>query len=655
MRHFKSFKLLAAASIFIAILAFAGAVRNQTVSVELKTDVLGEPISPYLYGQFIEHLGRCIYDGLWAEMLEDRKFFYPIDGKTPAWTLHEPGPSTWEGEGHSYEILTRSPWLPIGGAESVEMVRENSFVGEHTPRIQRREGRRAGIYQAGLSLQRGREYTGRVVLAGEGAAAPIQVSLIWGRGASDRTILEVADLGSDYQTFDFRMVSEGETDAGRFEIATRGDGALLVGTASLMPADNFFGWRADTLELLKQLNSPIYRWPGGNFVSGYDWKDGIGNRDLRPPRKNPAWTGIESNDVGIHEFIDLCREIDAEPFVAVNTGLADVESAAGNVEYINGGIDTEMGRLRADNGHPEPFGVRWWAVGNEMYGDWQLGHLPLGEYVRKHNAVAEAIWKIDPDAELVGVGEVGQWSRTMLRDSGEHMNMISEHIYWQNRDDLVEHVQQVPRRIREIAQAHRVYRDELGGLRERDIPVALDEWNYWYGPFEYGELGVRYTLQDALGIAAGLHELFRNTDIYHMANYAQTVNVIGAIKTTPTKAEFETTGLVLKLYRQRFGTIPIEVSGVFDSLDVVAAWAHDRSGITVGVVNPSSSKIALDLRSDSAELTGKARQWVIAGPDRFASNQPGRPRQVDISHRTVSLENLVVPPLSVNLFWVETN
>lgn len=623
------------------------------VAIELKADATSEAISPFLYGQFIEHLGRCIYGGLWAEMLEDRKFFYPIEGKTPAWTLHEPGPTSWEGEGHPYEILTQSPWMPMGGTESVEMVRENSFVGEHTPRIQLRQGSRAGIYQPGLSLQRRREYTGRVVLAGDATTAPIRVSLIWGRGAGDRATFEIEELGSDFRTFTFQLVSGGDTDSGRFEIASRSEGAFLVGAASLMPADNVLGWRADTLTLLRQLDSPIYRWPGGNFVSGYDWQDGIGDRDLRPPRKNPAWTGIESNDVGIHEFIDLCREINAEPFVALNTGLADVESAARNVEYINGGIDTAMGRLRAENGHPQPFRVRWWAVGNEMYGDWQLGHMPLAEYIRKHNAVAEAIWKIDPEAQLVGVGEVGQWSRAMLKDSGGHMNMISEHIYWQNRDDLVEHVQQVPRRIREVALAHRVYRDELAGLHERNIPVALDEWNYWYGPFEYGELGVQYSLQDAFGIAAGLHELFRNTDVYQMANYAQTVNVIGAIKTTPTAVEFETTGLVLKLYRQRFGTIPIEVSGEFDPLDVVAAWSTDRDGLTVGVVNPTTSPLNIDFRAVSAELTGKARQWIVSGPDRFAANRPGAPRQVDISHRTVTLENLVAPPLSVNLFWLE--
>ena len=111
-----------------------------------------------------------------------------------------------------------------------------------------------------------------------------------------------------------------------------------------MPADNIYGWRADTLALLKELNSPVYRWPGGNFVSGYDWRDGIGDPDKRPPRKNPAWKGIEHNDVGIHEYMALMREIGAEPYVAVNTGLADETAAAQEVEYLNGSAGDAAGQ-----------------------------------------------------------------------------------------------------------------------------------------------------------------------------------------------------------------------------------------------------------------------------------------------------------------------
>ncbi len=122
-----------------------------------------------------------------------------------------------------------------------------------------------------------------------------------------------------------------------------------------MPADNVQGFRPDTLALLRELNAPVYRWPGGNFVSGYNWRDGIGDRDKRPPRKNPAWKGVEHNDVGIHEFMALCALLETEPYIAVNSGLGDVASAADEVEYVNGAAATPMGKLRAANGHAEPY------------------------------------------------------------------------------------------------------------------------------------------------------------------------------------------------------------------------------------------------------------------------------------------------------------
>ncbi|MBN2371137.1 MAG: hypothetical protein JXO72_11695, partial [Vicinamibacteria bacterium] len=616
----------------------------------------GAPISKNIYGQFIEHLGRCIYGGTWAEMIEDRKFYYPVTGEAPAWGMYEPGMPSWEGEGHPYELLERSPWMIVGDNRAVAMVKKGAFVGEHSPEVTLPgENRSAGIMQERLGLDAEREYTGRLVLAGDPSAAPIRVSLVWGGGAGDRDTVVIDTLNEAFAKHQLRFCSSGTTDNGRIEIVGRGAGRFRIGTVSLMPADNVNGWRADTLALLKQLDSPVYRWPGGNFVSGYDWQDGVGDRDRRPPRKNPAWKGIEHNDVGIHEFMDLCREIGAEPYIAVNTGLGGAEAAAQQVEYVNGSDSSAMGRLRAKNGHSRPFGVKLWAVGNEMYGDWQLGHMPLEDYVKKHIQVVEAMRAVDSSIQPVAVGAAGDWSRTMLSHGASHMSLISEHIYWQDKDDLVEHVTQISDGIRRIAEAHRLYRKELPVLQNQDIRVALDEWNYWYGPFEFGELGVRYFMQDALGIAAGLHELFRNSDIYAMANYAQTVNVIGAIKTTKTRAEMETTGLVLALYRRRFGEIPISIEGDLAPLDVSAARAENGSRVTVAVVNPTEKRWAVSLTVKGAELAETTRQWVIAGPSRWAFNSPGRERSVDVrqTSRYGPIGSLDIEPLSVSLFSMD--
>jgi alpha-N-arabinofuranosidase len=591
-------------------------------------------------------------------MLEDRKFYYPVTGEAPAWEMFKPGKSSWEGEGHPYELLVRSPWMIIGDKENVSMETDNAFVGEHTPRINLKgDGTPAGLLQNRLALVEGKGYTGRIVLAGEAQAGPIRVSLVWGGGANDRETVTINELTSSFTTYQLQFNAKSSTDNGRIEITSSGKGYFSVGTVSIMPDDNILGWRADVVELLKELNSPVYRWPGGNFVSGYDWKDGIGDPDRRPPRKNPAWKGVEHNDVGIHEFMALCREINTEAFIAVNTGLGGVTSAAEEIEYVNGASDTPMGKLRAKNGHSKPYGVKWWAIGNEMYGDWQLGHMPLEEYVKKHNKVVAAMRKVDPDMQAIAVGAIGPWSKQMLTTCSDYMSLISEHLYCQDKEDIVEHTRQIAEKIGEIARAHREYRKTIPNLKNKDIRIAQDEWNYWYGPNEYGELGTRYFLQDGLGVAIGLHEYFRHSDLFFMANYAQTVNVIGAIKTTKTEAEFETTGLVLKLYRERFGTIPVRLTGEYSPLDISAGLSDDGNILTVAVVNPSTQSRSVELTLNEGQFSGGGTRWVITGPNKWSYNAPGKQRQVDIIQTAVinASNDIILAPLSVTLYALELN
>jgi alpha-L-arabinofuranosidase len=289
-----------------------------------------------------------------------------------------------------------------------------------------------------------------------------------------------------------------------------------------------------------------------------------------------------------------------------------------------------MGALRAANGHQVPYNVLWWGIGNEMYGDWQLGHMPLADYVQKHKAFAEAMRQADSDIKLVAVGASGPWSETMLAEAADHMHLLSEHFYCGESPDLVTHVGAIRAQIQAKVATHRFYHQTLPSLADRTIRIAMDEWNYWYGDHVYGELGTRYHLKDALGVAAGLHEFFRNSDIIEMANYAQTVNVIGCIKTTKTAAAFATTGLVLKLYRREFGPNPVAITGDFGPLDVAAAWTANKSALTVGIVNPLNHGYAIPLTVQGAALSGGGKRFVIAGPDPMAYNTPGEKPAVDI-------------------------
>jgi alpha-N-arabinofuranosidase len=600
-------------------------------SLAIDASKTSAPISPYIYGQFIEHLGRCIYGGIWAEMLEDRKFWYDVGAKG-------------------------SPWTAIGDAANVAMAKENAYVGEHSPVITVAGGTASGIAHGGLGLIADREYRGRVILAGRDFKGAIEVSLVWGPGETDRETNTIAQPDNQDRKSPLAFKARATTDAGRLEIVGRGTGAFRIGAVSLMPADAIQGMRRDTLAALRELDSPVYRWPGGNFVSGYNWRDGLGDPDKRPPRKNPAWQGVEHNDFGLDEFMVFCRELHTEPYIAVNSGLGDVKAAAEEVEYANGSPESAMGKLRAQNGHAQPYGVKFWSIGNEMYGDWQLGHMPLEKYVQKHNDFAKGMRAVDPKIELIAVGAVGPWSETMLRNCADTMEYMSEHFYIQERPGVLAHSRQVPDNIRRIAAAHRRYRREIDALKGKDIRVALDEWNYWYGPHVFGELGTRYFLKDGLGIAAGLNEYARNSDIYFMANYAQTVNVIGAIKTNKTAAALETTGLALAMYRRHFGTIPVACVGRPYPLDVAAAWTDDRKALTIAVVNATEEPVSMPFTLTGANLSGKGRLWLMTGTDPMLYNDPGQPPKVRIEEREVNdfRNQLSVPALSASVYRLET-
>ena len=290
-----------------------------------------------------------------------------------------------------------------------------------------------------------------------------------------------------------------------------------------------------------------------------------------------------------------------------------------------------MGRIREANGHPEPWGVKFWAIGNEMYGDWQLGHMPLADYVKKHIQYAEAMKSMDPSIQVVAVGAIGTWSETMLAEAARHMDFISEHFYVGHKPDVISHVRQMPAAVRRIADAHRKYRASIPALQAKEIPVALDEWNYWYGPDVYGEIGTQYFLEDALGVAAALNEYARQTDIFFMANYAQTVNAIGAVKTSKTAAVLDTTGVILALYRKHFGTIPVSVTGAPEPLDIMACWKDEaKSLLTISVVNPGAAAQTFRLDTGKLRFSKMARLFLVDGPDPKAGNIPGQPPAVAV-------------------------
>jgi len=610
-------------------------VTSMNPSITINLSQKQSPLSKYVYGQFIEQMGNSIYGGIWAEMLQDRKFYFKPNSRNSPWKYSSQDSSQ----------------LRIDSLDA--------FTGKYSPVMIENSKANAILSQENLALKSGKKYEGRIVLAGNGVQRPIKVSLSWGDTNNQRDTFEIDSLTQGYKTYHFNFESGSTTRNGKLSIVLDGKGEISIGTASLMSADNIQGFRLDVIALMKELNAPVYRWPGGNFVSGYNWKDGVGDRDKRPPKINLAWESnykknrwkaVESNDVGLHEFMKLCNILNAEPYIAINTGLGTARLAAQEVQYLNGSTKTPMGKWRAQNGHPKPFGVKFFAVGNEMFGNWQLGHMPEKKYVKKHNRVAKAMWKVDPDISLVGVGDTPKWNAMMYKNSADYMSYISQHFYRQNwhGGGLMTHVMQMPHAINDIARQHRKMNKELEVLQDKNIPIVLDEWNYWYGPHVYGLLGTRYFLRDALGIAAGINALSRNSDVYFMANYAQTINVIGAIKATPTTSFLAATGVVLKTYRNNFGSIPVTVEGEKLPFDIAACLTKDGKYLTVSVVNPTHGKQKLALKVIGKTIQDQGTATIVTGKNDMVYNSADNKDAVKAMNQPVEIKDnsIQIPAIS---------
>lgn len=311
------------------------------------------------------------------------------------------------------------------------------------------------------------------------------------------------------------------------------------------------GFRTDVLEALRRLRFTIMRYPGGNFVSGYHWEDGIGPRDRRPLRVEKAWDSKEPNQIGTDEFMSLCRKLDWEPMIAVNLGTGSADEAGNWVEYCNGPRGTKYGDRRAANGHPEPYGVKLWCLGNEMDGPWQIGHCSPEEYAARAREAARRMRGVDPTIETVACGSsatlmptFASWDAQVLEHIDDQADFISLHRYvgnWtENTRDYLALTNSIDRQIEDIDAVARAAQSKRKS--DKRVYLSFDEWNVWYKTFSIhgtsakGEFPAHlieevYNLEDALVVAGFLHSFLRHADCVKVANLAQIVNVIAPIRT----------------------------------------------------------------------------------------------------------------------------
>ncbi|MGJ8454646.1 alpha-N-arabinofuranosidase [Pseudothermotoga sp. U03pept] len=301
------------------------------------------------------------------------------------------------------------------------------------------------------------------------------------------------------------------------------------------PLSDQRGFRKDVLAAVKKIRCPILRWPGGNFASAYHWEDGIGPVEKRPKLLNYIWGGIETNEFGTDEFVQYCKDIGTEPYLAVSLGTGTLDEAIHWLEYCNLDTPTKYASLRKQFGHDQPYKVKYWGIGNEVYGPWQVGHCSASEYAEKLRQFAQFMKAVDPSIKIIAVGaDNPEWDMTVLKHAGALIDYISIHQYHGSEDhyETISAAYYVQERLK-------LLESEIKHLKLDHVKIALDEWNVWYQVVpekEASEKGIvlleePYTLKDALFAAGIFFTLHRMSETVQMANLAQMVNALGMIKT----------------------------------------------------------------------------------------------------------------------------
>jgi len=359
--------------------------------------------------------------------------------------------------------------------------------------------------------------------------------------------------------------------------------------------------RRELVDAIRSIHPPLIRYPGGCFADTYHWRDGIGPRAQRPRVKNKAWNRfpllgkhlgpLEDNHFGTDEFMELCKEVGAEPQLTVNVGSGTAEEAAAWVEYCNGSRDSRWGALRSQNGHPEPYGVTYWTLGNEMFSFFETGNMNPAQYVITFNEYAQTMRRVDPKIKLIGCGTM--WpsrkrddvnpimmavlgrrddiNRTVLEGAGKEMDFLSVHLYGPNFFYTIRYHILHQFLHRERSGSRKVYYDILGSLKymedfvadnARDvrthspagkkIALAFDEWNLWYA-FYSDVIETNFNLRDGLWVASMLNMFHRYGPEIPLANLSQMVNCIGIICSSRKGTFLTPSGLVFKIYTEHAG------------------------------------------------------------------------------------------------------
>ncbi|MBE5791732.1 MAG: hypothetical protein E7322_06195 [Clostridiales bacterium] len=518
--------------------------QEKEVNVYLQYD-LDRRVSPYLFGDNLEHTRGCINGGLSAEKIRNRKFVGKPTRFGYAHEWYPIGEKTIFSFGESY---TRH-------AEGYSMHRSHEMNAQYITNYYRETG---GIGQKDLYFKENTDYVFTAAIkAFKETNVKVRISSHSGETYDEKVIR--AETG-DYAEKTVTLHAPMEDFEGRIEITFDTVGTIMIGAVSLMEADNFRGMRKDVIEKMKELGIRLLRWPGGNFAGEYNWKDGLLPRNMRAPLQSYLWLetqphtyGYDFHDINTDDFIALCREIGAEPFITLNPTWNTPEESTQWVEYCNGDENTEYGALRANNGYKEPYNVKFWSLGNEAgYGHME-GANTADAYQKAVRNHAERMLEVTPDLALCSSGPYPneEWAKYSACALSDVAKAVSLHYYahfpeFIDPEKKKEEYEALIGRVEEHCLPFiRTLREQLG---ESHVAISFDEWNAWYAWYRKGSVA------EGMFAASFMNMIIENAEKYgvKMCCHFESVNE-GAIQVTEKEARLSATGQVLALMNVHAG------------------------------------------------------------------------------------------------------
>jgi alpha-L-arabinofuranosidase len=644
------------------------AAREASISIDARK--AENRISPLLYGQFLEFMYEGMKYGLHAELLRDRGFEEAPDalGLPREWERYPDDRNDDYGLSFKWDDSAHYP-----PRRNLKVETGEKPVPEHSLRVDAGDGviTRHGLFQPRVPVRAGAVYRGHLWLKAEGYTGGVTVAL-----ESDVNLGEtyaeasVGNVGGDWRRYEFTLWPSKTDPLARLCVLFGGRGRVWVDQVSLISSDAAPGdVRRDVFEKIRDLKPAFIRWPGGNVAQDYRWLWGVGPRDERFTWANLSWKNEpEPSDFGTDEFVAFARAAGAAPAITVNVEGrgATVEEAAAWVEYCNGAATTKYGAMRAANGHPEPFGVKLWEVGNEIWGDWVRGHSDAATYARNLRAYARAMRAVDPSIKLIAVGDNDmRWNRTVLAEAGREIDYLAIHHYYGHREAAGDPANLLARPLH----YQRFYVEVARALNElvpgRHVQLAINEWGLDL-PVER-----QYSMESALYGARLLNVFERMGDLVGMSAVSDLVNGWpgGIIQAGRHGVFVSPVYLVNRLYAEhrgdaRLGTVV--TSPTFDTtregkgvpvLDVSASRTADGRRIYIKAVNTdTSAALTTRILVEGADIVSRAEMQVVTADSMKDSNDFSRPDAINV--RTTPLRagrsfTVTLPKHSVAVITLE--